>query len=182
MSSSLRYDTLPRSKVSTVPDRFHLGDAFRFRPNGVLFMSPKAYNGIYGAKGNNVKKSEFYTSMQRSKHFNSTITSTDKAIHAKKRKVLNSVFSDKTVQSAEAFIIKHVDKWCEAAGEQLTAWTGAKNVSPLVDFLTFDIMGDLAFGVEFRTQEPGENPMKAIPGTIHSFLKRLNMVCFPYRS
>jgi cytochrome P450 len=139
-------------------------------------MSPTAYNNIYGAKGNNVKKSEFYTSMQRSQHYSSTLSTTGKAAHAKKRKVLNSVFSEKTVQSAQAFIIKHVDKWCEIAGEQATAWTGTKNVSPLVDALTFDIMGDLAFGVEFKTQEPGDNPMKAIPGTIHSFLTRLNMV------
>ncbi|EHL01949.1 putative Isotrichodermin C-15 hydroxylase [Glarea lozoyensis 74030] len=95
---------------------YYLCDAFRYRPDGVLFMTSTAYNQIYGAKKNNVKKSKFYKSFQRNKHFPNVLTTTDEAAHAKTRKVLNSVFSAETVQSAEAFIIKHVDRWCEIIG------------------------------------------------------------------
>jgi cytochrome P450 len=142
-------------------------------------MTSTAYNQIYGAKKNNVKKSKFYKSFQRNKHFPNVLTTTDKATHAKTRKVLNSVFSAETVQSAESFIIKHVDRWCDIVGEGSTDWTEPKNVSAQIDFMTFDIMGDLAFGVDFKTKEAEENPMKAIPETIHGFLKGLNTVITP---
>ena len=32
-----------------------------------------------------------------------------------------------------------------------------------MEFLVFDILGDLSFGVDFKTKEPGENKLKRDP-------------------
>lgn len=41
-----------------------------------------------------------------------------------------------------------------------------------IDFLTFDILGDLCFGENFRTKEPGENKLKSIP---HLLMKQVTV-------
>jgi hypothetical protein len=43
-------------------------------------------------------------------------------------------------------------------------------MSELVDYLSFDIMGDLSFGKSLDVKEPGDNPFKAIPHTIAGYL------------
>ena len=97
----------------------------------------------------------------------------DKAIHARKRRVLNSAFSEKSLRSAEAFVIKHVDRWNEILLENNDGkeWSKGQNMSELVDYLSFDIMGDLSFGKSLDVKEPGDNPFKAIPHTIAGYLQ-----------
>jgi hypothetical protein len=69
------------------------------------------------------------------------------ASHARKRRALNSVSSDKAVRSAEDFIIEQVDRWCEILLDSNDdEWTTAKNISDLSSYLSFDIMGVLSFG------------------------------------
>lgn len=92
----------------------------------------------------------------------------DKAIHARKRRVLNSAFSEKAIRSAETFVVQHVDRWNELLikGNDGKKWTKPQNMSNLADYLVFDIMGDLAFGKSFEVKEPGENPFRHMPHTI----------------
>ncbi|TVY31882.1 Cytochrome P450 monooxygenase [Lachnellula subtilissima] len=147
------------------------GDVFRFHPNGLIINSPSGHNSIYGTRSN-VKKGKFYEVFQN-KEARNTLNTIDKAAHAKKRKVLNAVFSDSAVRSAETFVIKHVDRWCDLLLDNVKAgeWTEPKNAAHLTDFLVFDILGDLAFGRSFESKEPGPNPLKAIPHSIASYAK-----------
>ena len=50
-------------------------------------------------------------------------------------------------------------------------WTAPMNFADWSDYLTFDIMGDLSFGVQFNTKESGENPFREIPFTIHKYMR-----------
>ena len=92
-------------------------------------------------------------------------------VHARRRRILNSVFSEKAVRSAESFIIKHVDRWCELLEEDIThEWTEPRNMSTLAECLVFDIMGDLSFGKSFEIKEKKENPFKTIPHSIAEYM------------
>jgi len=77
---------------------------------------------------------------------------------------LNSIFSDKSVHSAEAFIIRHVDRWNELSidGDGET-WSKPKNMADWSNYLLLDILGDLCFGASLNTKEPQENPLKEVP-------------------
>lgn len=94
-------------------------------------------------------------------------------VHARKRRVLNSAFSENAIRSATAFVIKHVDRWNEllVEGNNGKEWTEPQNMSDLTDYLVFDIMGDLCFGKSFELKEPGKNPFKHMPHTIADFMQ-----------
>jgi len=144
----------------------------RFKPDGVLFNSPSAYQAIYQTRSN-VKKGKFYEIWPRNPQNNNTLSTVDKMVHARKRRVLNSAFSEKAIRSAEAFVVQHVDRWNEllVVGNDGESWTEAQNMSDLTDYLVFDIMGDLCFGKSFDLKEPGENPLRHMPHTIADFMQ-----------
>jgi cytochrome P450 len=108
------------------------------------------------------------------------LSTVDKAVHARKRRVLNSAFSEKAIRSAEAFVWKHVDRWNELLieGNDGEEWTEPKNFSNLIDYLVFDIMGDLSFGKSFELKEPGENKYRHMPHTIAEFVQ----IMYPVRT
>lgn len=139
-----------------------------------MFNSPTAYRAIYQTKAN-VKKGDFYAVAKRNSQDSNTLNSVDKLVHARKRRVLNSVFSEKAIRSAETFIIKHVDRWNEILldGNDGKDWTKPFKFSDLADYLVFDIMGDLSFGTSFGLKEPGENPLRHMPHTIAEYMKFL---------
>jgi cytochrome P450 len=96
--------------------------------------------------------------------WSNTFTVTDLKLHSQKRKVLNNVFSDKALHSAEAFIVKHVDRWIELSiNDNGETWSKPKNMSEWADYLILDILGELCFGVSLNTKEPEDNPFKDIP-------------------
>ncbi|KUJ12540.1 benzoate 4-monooxygenase cytochrome P450 [Mollisia scopiformis] len=176
------------AKVSGIPSFYHAltghrhvwiwqchqiyGDVFRFQPNGIMVNSPTGYQSIYGTKAN-VKKGKFYEVFPRNKHSRNTLNTVDRVIHAHKRRVLNAVFSETALRSAETFIISHVDRWVELLVEdnEPEVWTEPKDISPLINWLFFDILGDLCFGRSFESKEKQENPLKSIPHTTTMFFK-----------
>lgn len=143
---------------------FYSGEAFRFKPDGILFNSPSAYRAIYQTKAN-AKKGKFYESFSRNSQYINTVTTVDKKVHARKRRVLNSAFSEKAIRSAETFVVKHVDRWTELIidGNDGKEWTAPQNMSNLAEYLVFDLMGDLSFGTSFDLKEVGENRFRHIP-------------------
>jgi cytochrome P450 len=178
------------AKISTWPSFYHAvkcdrhiwiwqcfeiyGNKVRVAPNTVLFNTPKAFRDIYSHKAN-VKKAKSYDAWQRHAGDANTLNSSDVAIHAKKRKVLNTVFTDRSLRSAAPFIIKHIDRWNELTvmGHD---WSEPIDFAKWVDCLIFDILGDLCFGKSFGVKEPGENPFKVIPEVIVSYMRLWNPV------
>lgn len=134
-------------------DYLSSGASFRFHPNGVLFNTPRGYKDIYSLKSN-VKRSSFYTSFQRNASDANTLNSIDITLHAKKRKLLNLVFTQKSVSTSGTFINKHVDRWHEllvsSSDNDHRDWTEPINISERLDCLVFDILGDLCFGKSFE--------------------------------
>jgi cytochrome P450 len=141
----------------------------RITPDTVVFNSARAFRDIYDTKAN-VSRSKLYRAFQEGPRDVNTVNTDDYALHHKKRRLLNLVFTDKAVRAAGTFIKKHVDRWNQLllatspeAGEE---WSPPRDMSSWFSCLTFDILGDLCFGSSFETKEPGVNPIRSIPDAI----------------
>lgn len=155
------------------------GDKFRAAPNLVLFNSARAHGDIYGPRANNTR-SRFYKTWKRAKDDVHTVNATEPAIHAKRRKLLNLIFTEQSLKAASPLVAAHIDRWIEllldtaAEGSKdvhekpsiARSWSRPLDMPTWVDHLAFDILGDLYFGENFNTKEPGENKMKKIPPLI----------------
>lgn len=145
----------------------------RPEPNTVLFTDPQAYADIYGMTSN-VRRSPFYTAFQRRSDQHTTLNTIDVAEHARKRKLLNLCFTEKSLRAASGFIVRHVDRWNEIMLEEnssTTEWSAPVDFTKKMDNLAFDIMGDLSFGKSFGIKEPGDNPLRAVPHNIVAYLR-----------
>ncbi|KAG8526297.1 uncharacterized protein KY384_000290 [Bacidia gigantensis] len=152
----------------------YVSNIIRVGPNTVLFNSPSAYKDIYSHKANTFKD-KFYSVWKRNEDDKSVFNTTDIAVHSRKRKIFNTVFTDKSIRSAQPFIINIIDRWNDLSitGDD---WSEPIDLAPWIDYLVFDILGDLCFGESFRTIEPGENVFKIIPDAIVSYMNFWNII------
>lgn len=139
----------------------------RFGPNSLSFNSNTALKEIYGFKAN-VRKAEFYEAFQHPAP--NTHNTRDKALHARKRRVLSQAFSDSAVKEMEKYVLANIRSFCEqigslvsagnrdhAAAEERKGWTAPKNMSDWCNYLSMDILGDLCFGKAFHMLERPDN-------------------------
>lgn len=147
---------VPSTSLTTVYNL--LGKIVRFGPNSVSFNSNTALKDIYGFKSN-VRKAEFYDAFVHPAP--NTHNTRDKALHARKRRVLSQAFSDSAVKQMERYILSNVRSFCEQIGagasEEQKGWTAAKNMADWCNYLAMDILGDLCFGKAFHMLERPDN-------------------------
>jgi cytochrome P450 len=147
------------------------GDTFRAAPNLVLFNSQRAFTDIYSARAK-TKRSAFYRAWKRNARDLHTICCTEPDQHAKKRKALNLAFTEQSLKIAGPLMANHIDRWDELLfGDAAETWSPSRNMATWVDYLVFDIIGDLFFGENFKAKEPGENKLKHIPHLIMKNMK-----------
>ena len=128
-----------------------------------------------------MKKGLYYQVWPRHAKAITTWNSIDVAVHSHKRRVLNHAFSSKALRSAEPFVLSNADRWCELLGHEVSAggeWSGSVNMTDWVNYLVFDILGDLCFGKSFNMKEP-DGPMKEAPDLMADMLTLLNPVRRP---
>lgn len=167
---SLRFFTIGRLTESP-------GPTFRYRPDSVLVNTPTAYKTLFGPKGN-VKKSIFYEVWPRNVDALTTWNSTSLEVHGRKRRVLNYAFSDKALRSAEPFVVSNTDRWCKVIADEIAeggGWSKSLNMADWVNYLVFDILGDLCFGKSFGMKER-DSDMKYVPHLMVEFLTLMHPV------
>lgn len=136
----------------------------------MIVNSAVGYSSIYNNKAN-VKKGKFYEIWSRNEREINTLGAVDKEIHAKKRKILTQVFSDRSVQSAEAFVISHVDRWCDIMLDgNGKDWSTSRNMADWCDYLVFDILGDLCFGRSFESTQAEGKRFREIIASINKYM------------
>lgn len=137
-----------------------LGRFVRFGPNSLSVNSSTALKEIYGFKSN-VRKADFYSVFPPTKDTFNTHSSIDKVSHARKRRVLSQAFSETALKSMEKYMLANVRLFCEMLGratdKKPTEWSMALNMADWSNYLTFDVMGDLAFGQTFGMLERSDN-------------------------
>ncbi|CAI6339907.1 unnamed protein product [Periconia digitata] len=168
------YHAVKRDRHIWLWQQFQIyGGKIRAAPNIVLFNSPSAYNSIFSHKAN-VKRSKFYDAWSRNAEDVNTLQTSSVEIHARRRRLLNLVFTDHSIKAASAFIVGHVDRCHDilvnSKGNENGDWSQPQDISPVFMYLVFDIMMDLSFGATMNTKEPGENPFKKVPLAFDSFV------------
>lgn len=132
----------------------------RFGPNSLSFNSSTALKEIYGFRAN-VRKAEFYDAFVHPAP--NTHNTRDKALHARKRRVLSQAFSDAAIKQMERYVLANVRAFCQqiGAGAEAAAerkgWTAPKNMADWCNYLSMDILGDLCFGKAFHMLERPDN-------------------------
>ncbi|KAI0634825.1 cytochrome P450 monooxygenase pc-bph [Trametes polyzona] len=136
----------------------------RIAPNHLSIADPDALPIVYG-HGNGTLKSDFYdafVSIQRG-----LFNTRSRPEHARKRKIVSHIFSQKSVLEFEPHVRVHLtqlfkqwDKLCDGGAKGLSGpegeggWRGRDgrvwyDCLPWYNYLAFDIIGDLAFGAPF---------------------------------
>ncbi|KAK3301896.1 cytochrome P450 [Chaetomium strumarium] len=127
------------------------GSVVRVAPNEVSFNSPQSWNDIYGFRQNHKTfiKSDFYDGGPfASRGVHSIVSERGVDEHALMRRHLSHAFSDHSLSEQEALVAETVDRFIRVVGER-GAREGGFDMGKGLEMMTFDIIGDLAFGETF---------------------------------
>ncbi|KAK6815709.1 hypothetical protein PG987_016475 [Apiospora arundinis] len=119
------------------------GTVVRYGPNDLSYSDGDAWKDIFGyEKGRKENPKQVKTYMPPPNGVRHIATVNEKE-HTRVRRIFNPAFSDRAVKSQEPLFRKYsqllVRHLAKTAGEQI-------NLVDLLNFTTFDIMGDLTFG------------------------------------
>ncbi|RTE68029.1 hypothetical protein BHE90_017594 [Fusarium euwallaceae] len=128
------------------------GDVVRIAPNELSFRSSAAYKDIYGhaAKGRPpfLKSKVFYNRGPSVTHPDIVFTR-DPESHRLQRRSLSRAFSAKALHEAEVTIQEHTGLFVDQIRKNAGPGSWGANMSEVYNWLTFDVIGDLAFGESF---------------------------------
>jgi hypothetical protein len=142
-------------------DKLTPGPIVRYGPNRISVLSNTAMRDINATKSNTTK-SDYYASF---KHFfggDALITTTDKPIHARKRRIISQALSLSNIKHMEEHILKNVRAFCKllVEGEENShlapatkssdEWSPSRNVGVIANWLTLDLLGDIVFNEGFQ--------------------------------
>ncbi|KAK0493478.1 cytochrome P450 monooxygenase [Armillaria luteobubalina] len=134
------------------------GPFVRIAPNHVSVALPDAQIIIYG-HGSGALKTSFYDVQKPSSAPDNIFTTRDRQAHTRKRKFISHIFSPKSVLELEPHAIR---RGSGRPGQEGEGWIGREgrlwlDCFPWVNYLTFDIIGDLAFGAPFGMVKAGKD-------------------------
>lgn len=148
-----------------------VGPIVRISPNALSINTVSALREIYGLRKPKVRKSDWYCSIASSEG-HSTFNEVNQGKHNFRRRVLEQALSSSALKSAERYIINNVRLWVELLGsssKSADGWTLAKNMKEWSSYLSYDIMGETAFGKQFSCMESEEH--RYVPDIILSSAK-----------
>ena len=125
------------------------GAVVRIAPNELSFASPAAYKDIYGHRPKGEPpflKSSWYDTGDP---VPSIVTTRDPLDHSRQRRTLAHAFSSRSLQDHEEVIHRYTDLFISQLAKHGGQGTQGINMSEAYNWLTFDIIGDLAFGESF---------------------------------
>ena len=135
--------------------------------------TPTGLKQIYNLKAN-VGKGDYYRVYPKSPDVVTSWNTTSKDIHTRKRRVMNTAFSDKAMRNAEPYVHSNVDRWCDLIAENIDTndgdWSESLNMADWTNYLVFDILGNLCFGRSFDLKESGGNGLRHIPHLLTEFM------------
>lgn len=128
----------------------------RTAPNELSFNTANSWRDIYGFRQGHrpFVKSDFYDGGSFADQYGSIVSERDPAAHGRMRKYLSHAFSHRSLVEQEKLIHGIIDRFME----RLQSFGTEEKTFDLVQWfniLTFDIIGDLAFGESFQGIESG---------------------------
>ncbi|KAL3444197.1 cytochrome P450 [Aspergillus insuetus] len=141
--------------TKTLHDKY--GPVVRVSPNELAFNSAQAWEDIYGFKTHgraNMHKDPIHVGSVDPLPHASTLTMADDANHARQRRALAHSFSERALKEQE-YIIQHYVDILVSKLSGLAERGEEFNLVNWLNFTTFDIIGDLAFGEPFGCLDLG---------------------------
>ena len=142
------------------------GSIVRYGPDKISINTNTALQSIYGFKSN-VRKANFYSAFPATKGAWSTHSAIDKALHARKRRVLSQAFSDNAMKGLQSHILNVIRTFCDAIGDfparnttrdkKPSAWSTPKDMGQWANYMSYDGLGDICYGESFDTLERPDN-------------------------
>lgn len=130
------------------------GDIVRIAPNELSFASVDSYRDIYSHASKTRRPFEKGPSYERDKKFPSIVDATGQD-HRTQRRALSHAFSAKALRDQEDVVQQYVNLFTA----QLGTWSSQSdgiNIVEALNWITFDIIGELAFGESFKAVETGK--------------------------
>ncbi|VUC37032.1 unnamed protein product [Clonostachys rosea] len=131
------------------------GPVVRFCPISVSFNSPEAFKHIYGHKSAGEKpyeKDEMFFARVRSIE---NISFTSSVGHRRHRRLISHAFSAKALSSQEHILKQYCDSFVSNLEKYSKEQGGTVDIVRWFNFVTFDLIGDLAFGESFGCMDQG---------------------------
>lgn len=142
------------------------GKFVRYGPNKISINSNVALHDIYGFRSN-VRKAQFYSAFPATKGSWSTHSAIDRAMHARKRRVLSQGFSDTAMKGLQPHILGVIRTFTEAVGDyqgrnvfgekKQQTWSTPKDMAVWANYMSYDVLGDICYGESFETIERPDN-------------------------
>ncbi|RYP29493.1 hypothetical protein DL767_006683 [Monosporascus sp. MG133] len=130
------------------------GNVVRIGPDTLAFLSPEAWKDIYGHKAHGEQEFPKYQPGYRPvESMLKSIIHVDREEHAFLRRQLAHGFSERSMHGQEPIIGAYVDKLIERLRENAVAGKNPLNMREWLNWTTFDVIGDLAFGSPFGLLE-----------------------------
>jgi cytochrome P450 len=82
-------------------------------------------------------------------YFKNLASTTDKRVHARKRRIISHAMSEAAIRSYEPTILDKIRLFCKQVSDPQTFGGEYKNMSRWFSFLTYDIMGQLTFSQSY---------------------------------
>ncbi|KAH7021327.1 cytochrome P450 [Microdochium trichocladiopsis] len=152
---SLYYTVLGEwpAKLKTLHDIY--GPTLRFGPNDVSSIAPETWKTVYGHKTQPDKTFEkdltFYI---ESINGVDNIIRADKDGHRRTRRVLAHAFSEKALRGQEELLNNYTNLFISKITDMAAAGENV-DIMHWYNYITFDLIGDLAFGKPFGCLETG---------------------------
>jgi hypothetical protein len=135
------------------------GSVIRIGPDTLDFDTAGAFAAIHKDRHANVKKGDWYKTVDASSGDFSVQTVIDKSEHAFRRRVLAPAFSDSALRHQEDLIDQNVLVFLNQMSKDVQddGWTAPKDFSEWITCYGFDYVSDLAFGSSFKLLEDSEH-------------------------
>ena len=131
-------------------DRY--GDVVRISPSELSFISAAAWNDIYARRNGKpalARDKTFFNDMLVGQD---TMTMADDAKHARLRRAMNPAFAPRALAAQEAIIQKSITLFLNRVHD-LSVQGSLVDLRLWYNYVTFDVIGDLAFGDSFGCLE-----------------------------
>ncbi|KAL7006345.1 hypothetical protein EMMF5_003998 [Cystobasidiomycetes sp. EMM_F5] len=135
------------------------GKYVRISPRHLSIADPDALQTVYG-HGTGTMKPVFYDAFVGLKNVRGLFNVRDRHEHTRKRKIVSSTFAQRNVLEFEPYIadvlknfIKKWDHYTSQAKKNTADGWWKVDTLPWLNYLAFDIIGDLAFGSPFGMVE-----------------------------
>ena len=136
------------------------GDVVRVSPNGLSFIHPDAWQDIYARKPGQLPFSKDVLRYSKDLCIDGAqeILTANEADHSRLRGVLAHGFSERSIREQEPLVHKNVELLMRRLRERIhdSVVAGKVDMSCWLNWTTFDVIGDLAFGEPFGCLQQGE--------------------------